>query len=103
MQYPVVIHMHGIDELVLLIDATAWQTEPHLQTMHISAQDRLIDSCGAQFSIQAYSSGALISTGPALTLAEVMTLLQRHAAQDGACCIAKIHAPSISAAWQMLA
>lgn len=103
MQYPVVINMHGIDELILLQDAAAWHAEPHLQTMPISAQDRLIDSTGAQFSLHAYRSGALITAGSALTLAEVMILIQHHAAQDGACCVAKINAPSISAALQMLA
>lgn len=103
MHYPVVINMHGIDELILLQDATAWHAEPHLHSMPISTEDRLIDSTGAQFSLQAYRSGALIASGSALTLAEVMILIQRHAAQDGACCIAKIKAPSISAALQMLA
>jgi hypothetical protein len=103
MQFPVIINLHGIDELILLQNATAWHAEPHLQSMPISAQDRFIDSTGAQFSIDAYKSDALIAAGPALNLAEVMVLIQRHAAQDGACCIAKINAPSISAALQMLA
>lgn len=103
MQYPVIIHLYGIDELTLLQDESAWRADPYFQTMRMSAQDRFIDCTGAQFSITAYQTGELIPTGNALTLAEVMTLIQRHAAQDGACCITKIQAISIAAALQMLA
>lgn len=103
MQYPVIIHMYGIDELILLQDESAWRANPYVQTMLISAQDRLIDSMGAQFSLAAYRTGELILAGKALSLVEVVTLIQRHAAQDGACCIEKINAASIASALQMIA
>jgi hypothetical protein len=103
MLYPAILNMYGVDELILLQDEADWRGDLHLPTMLVTAQDRLIDSQGAQFSIAAYRSGELISTGEALSLAEVMTLIQRHAAQDGACCIEKINAKSIATALLMIA
>lgn len=103
MQYPIIINLYGIDELILLQDQSAWYDNPYFHTMLMSAQDRFIDSTGAQFSIAAYQTGELVAAGKALNLTEVITLIQRHAAQDGACCIAKINAVSIAVALQMLA
>lgn len=105
-QWPAVLKLHGADELIYLQNHAAWLSDGHLQTMHLTASDILIDSAGlcfkAGFHITQNRNGGFIATGERLDLQQVIQLVRMHAAQDGTCCVAKLHASSIGDAITML-
>lgn len=99
-RWPTVLKLHGADELTYLQDTESWRRDPHLQATQLTAEDCLIDSTGRGFRIG--TTGAFIASGRQFGLAEVLQLVRRHAAQDGACCVAKLDAPSIPEAIAMV-
>jgi len=105
-QWPAILKLHGTDELIYLQDHAAWLSDSHLQAMHLTAGDILIDSDGlcfkAGFHIAQNRNGGFMATGEHLNLQQVIQLVRMHAAQDGACCVAKLHASSIAEAIAML-
>ncbi len=101
-QWPAILKLHGADELIYLQDHAAWLSGGHLQAMHLTAEDTLIDSAGLCFHIAKNKSERFMATGERLNLPQVTQLVRMHAAQDGACCVAKLHANSIAEAIAML-
>ncbi|HEY8354897.1 MAG TPA: DUF4144 family protein [Methylophilaceae bacterium] len=94
--WPAVLKLHGTDELVWLPDHAEWQQASHLRSLRLTPQDCLVDSEGKIFRIDA--GRQLVAGSERLDLTEVLQLVRLHAAQDGACCAAKLAAPSIAAA-----
>lgn len=101
-QWPAILKLHGADELIYLQDHAAWLSDGHLQAMHLTADDNLIDSAGLCFQVAKNRNERLIATGERLGLSQIIQLVRMHAAQDGACCVAKLHANSIADAIAML-
>lgn len=102
--WPAILCFHGDADLVYVPDQAAWETDPHLQGQPYHPEDRLIDSSGNSFVLE--RNGAKLILQPAsitISLDEVLELVRRHAAQDGACCVAKLSAASIAEAIAMVA
>lgn len=90
--WPALLRLHGEAELTAFHDQAAWEREMH--TTHYLPEDALIDAEGNLYTIQS-PSALPIATGQRISLAEVVALVQAHAAQRGDCCVAKFSAASI--------
>lgn len=67
-------------------------------------EDQLIDSVGWTFSVAEREGDFEIqSSGYRQTLEQILELVRDHAAQEGACCVAKLYAPSIPEAIAIVA
>jgi hypothetical protein len=99
-QWPAILKLHGAVELIPLLNPERWGCDPHLQAMQMTADDCLIDSSGRSFRIG--PGGTFIASGHRFGLSEVLQLVRMHAAQDGACCVAKLNARSIADAIAMI-
>lgn len=104
MLWPAFIQFHGDDELHFIGSQHAWEQDTQLSQAPFHPDDRLVDAEGRLFSLQRDVEGH-VSCAPIngrLSLDEVLQLVRRHAAQDGACCVAKLSADSIADAIAML-
>jgi hypothetical protein len=63
--------------------------------MQLQAQDKLIDSTGAVFTISNRPALTLTVTDSQLSLNAVENLLRLHLSNHGTCCVSKFHAHSI--------
>ncbi|MBU3736278.1 MAG: hypothetical protein FGM62_04800 [Methylobacterium sp.] len=102
---PACVRFHGDDELHFIGTQDAWQQDVQLSRGQIHPDDRLIDADGHLYTLERDAEGHLgCRRAPGrLSLQEVLQLVRRHAAQDGACCVAKLSAASIAEAISMLA
>ena len=94
-QWPAIIKLHADDELIFVPDAVQFVSDVSLQLTHVQAQDMLIDSNGAVYSIKNSQIPELVRTGSMLSLDEVEELLRLHLSSNGTCCVSKFYAPSI--------
>jgi hypothetical protein len=94
--WPAFIKFFGDAELVYVPDQATWDSDPHLQGQNYHPDDLLIDADGKGFTL-ARIDGRLVPqpTATRFDLEEVLQMVRRHAAQDGACCVAKIGASSV--------
>jgi len=102
--WPALIRVEGDPELVFVRDRLAWQGESGRHVASFGDNDRLIDSTGRLFKPIARASGetGLQALEEKLSLAEVLGLVKAHAAQAGSCCVAKLWAPTIRDAFQIV-
>lgn len=102
---PACVRFHGDDELHFIGTQDAWRQDVQLSRGQIHPDDRLIDADGYLYTLERDADGHLgCRRAPGrLSLPEVLQLVRRHAAQDGACCVAKLSAASIAEAIAMLA
>lgn len=98
-QWPAIIKLHADDELIFIADATRFASDATLQLTHVQAQDMLIDSSGAVYSISNSQALELFRTGLSLSLHDVEVLLRLHLSSNGNCCVSKFHAHSIQEAF----
>lgn len=101
-QWPAIIKLGGEDELIYLPDEVSLLNHAHLQNLRFQRDDYLYDSTGREFVVDEKLKDPRPS-GRYLSLEEIIQLLRRHAAQDGACCVAKLNARSIADAIALLA
>lgn len=94
-QWPAIIRLHADHELIFVADAAQLCTDDALQHMQVQAQDVLIDSGGAVYSIRNNVDFELVPTATSLSLEDVEALLRLHLANNGNCCVSKFHAFSI--------
>lgn len=102
-QWPAILKLHGADELIHIQDHEAWISDLHLQATHLTGDDYLIDTSGQRFDLPKARDGKFSASGDRLSLQQVIQLVRMHAAQDGACCVSKLHANSIEEAIGMIA
>ncbi len=102
-QWPAILKLHGADELIHIQTHGAWISGLHLQVTHLTGDDYLIDSSGQRFDLPQTRNGNFNANGDRLSLQQVIQLVRMHAAQDGACCVSKLHANSIEEAIGMIA
>ena len=102
---PACVRFHGDDELHFIGTQDTWQQDVQLSRGKIHPDDRLIDADGHLYKLERDTDGHLRCrrVPGSLSLQEVLQLVRRHAAQDGACCVAKLSAASIAEAIAMLA
>lgn len=101
--WPAVIKLSGEDELIFLPDLESLHTNAHLKDIRFKHDDHLYDSHGREFLVDQSNLDDPAPTGRYLSLEESIQLVRLHAAQDGACCIAKLNAHSIADAFALLA
>ena len=101
---PAFIQFHGDDELHFIGSQTSLLEDSLWMQAQFHPDDRLIDANGNLFSLQRNEGGrfAFIRNAEQMSLDAVLQLVRRHAAQDGACCVAKLSAGSIAEAIAML-
>lgn len=95
--WPVIIQLHGDPELIFLADAQQFANNMALHRTHFQEQDRMIDSCGAIYILDADKAGWM-NTGAVIALQEIEVILQQHLSDYGNVCVSKFHAHSIGEA-----
>jgi hypothetical protein len=101
--WPAVISDSMDPELIYVSDASALAGHNHPLINTPGGSGRLIDAGGKVFDLDA--SGAEILLTPSaqrLELDQVLHLVRAHAARSGACCVAKLWAPTIVDAFQIV-
>ena len=103
-KWPAIVQHADDAELYYLCDAHAWNDYAHTYGNDVEEDDRLIDVTGAVFSLQQSEEGglSLTATETNYDLNAILGLVKAHAAQAGSCCVAKLYAPSIAEAFQIV-
>jgi len=102
--WPAIIK-HGDDpELTFIGDQTAWESDAEAHGFDYDDSDSLIDSYGAVFTLTARNGDRTVpeAIGKLMALEEILGLVKAHAAQAGSCCVAKIYAPTITDAFEIV-
>lgn len=94
-QWPAIVKLDADDELIFISDADEFANDKALRQMQLQAQDKLIDSMGAVFTIRNRPALTLTAAESALSLDAVEDLLRLHLSNHGTCCVSKFHANSI--------
>jgi len=102
-RWPAILIVEGDPELVYVHDLADWENHPDAYVASRCDADLLIDSLGKVYELpgQAESKAALRPTGQIKSLEEILGLVKAHAASSGACCVAKLYAPSIEEAYRI--
>ena len=102
--WPAIIKQTNDDELVYISDNTEWSNDTDLQTSVYDESDYLLDSTGQVFALTRKLNDSVLaeSTGEVKSLLEVLGLVKAHAAQSGSCCVAKLYAPGILEAFNIV-
>ena len=94
-KWPAVLQYQGEDELIYIESLTDWLNDPDLCQSRYEAEDRLIDTDGALFSLPTTSlvanSKAFVSLGTQISVHEFVELVRKHAVVENYCCSAKIN------------
>lgn len=103
--WPCVIQHADDAELIFVRDQTEWSETKDLHEVEYDKADRLIDASGRVYSLTVRNHDLIKPepSGETLSLAEVLGLVKAHAAQQGSCCVAKLYAPTIIDAFEMVA
>lgn len=102
--WPAIIKYPGDAELLYVNSQVEWNSDAGLHSFNYDETDYLIDSAGNTFALT-QRVGNMVqpeSLNKNMPLDEILGLIKAHAAQTGACCIAKLYAPSISEAFKMV-
>lgn len=103
--WPAVIRIYGDAELIHVADQAEWEHNPDLHSADYSEADYLVDSAGDVYCLTT-KTGKQVKpecSGEVRTLVEMLGLVKAHAAQSGSCCVAKLYAPSIREAIEIVA
>ena len=102
--WPAILKHAGDPELDYISDQAEWDANADLHAAGCDASDYLIDASGNTFSLARRINNRIEpqASGDTKTLAEILGLVKAHAAQSGSCCVAKLYAPSISAAFEIV-
>ena len=103
--WPAIINYHGDDELIYVASSTEWNNEPELSVYGYDDDDILIDSTGSIYRLSKTVKGIVAPelTNDIIPPEELINLVQKHAAQQGQCCIEKIMFKNISEGIQLVA
>lgn len=95
--WPALLRLTGEAELLVVHDAHGWNSDPHLHAAHYLPSDMLLDAEGRLYTLERQADGRIhpAATGATASLEEVIATVQAHAAQMGACCVAKFSAATI--------
>ena len=102
--WPAIIKHADDPELTYIGDASAWERDPELQQFVYEDADLLIDSRGRLYSLTHRELDLAVpkAIGEVMPLETVLGLVKAHASQAGSCCVAKLYAPTIAEAFDML-
>ena len=102
--WPGIVRMAGDAELTYVADQRDWDAAGGRHHPLYAEDDYLLDANGHVYRLAAIVDGQVIpeATGATLALVEVLGLVKAHAAQSGSCCVAKLYAPSIRQAIELV-
>lgn len=103
--WPAAIHYDNDNEMQLVENSVRWQQISDSSQDTFEPEDYLFDSHGQVFFFTPNTSVGntlLTATGNKLSLETVLGLVKAHLAEQGSCCVAKLYAPTILDALQML-
>ncbi|WP_415890966.1 DUF4144 family protein [Neptuniibacter sp. SY11_33] len=97
-KWPAIIKYHGDSELTYISSGSEWETDHDLHAVVYDADDRLIDSDGALFSLEE-TEDRLVMPRPVeayFELEEMVDLIRAHFSSIGECCVSKFSIGSIA-------
>ena len=102
--WPAIIKHQDDDELTYIHDLYEWENTIKAGEFDFDNTDLLIDLAGNSFSIISLENNSvdLMQRPATLSLETVLGLVKAHAAQAGSCCVAKLYAPSIKDAFNIV-
>lgn len=102
--WPAIVKYPDEAELLYVNSQTEWDSDADLHTFDYDESDYLIDSLGNTFTLTEKINNVVQpqSMSDTKSLDEILGLIKAHAAQTGACCVAKLYAPSITDAFTMV-
>ena len=101
--WPAVIRHHDDPELIYVASAAALQQPDLLGALGYDEAETLIDVRGVEYTLHMQDKKiSPRSSGVVRTLYDILGLVKAHAAQTGACCIAKLYAPTIADAYEIV-
>jgi len=102
--WPAIIKYPDEAELLYVNSQAEWDCDTGLHAFNYDETDYLIDSIGNTFTLTTRNNNIVQpeSMSDTKSLEEILGLIKAHAAQTGACCVAKLYAPSISDAFTMI-
>ena len=95
-RWPALIGYAGDAELAWVESAAAWLDDADYHAFDYAAEDVLIDSAGARFSLTTRVGGRVVPKplGAHIDPAELSSRLRAHCAAIGVCCVARLSASS---------
>ena len=104
LNWPAIVHFADDAELLFIKDQASWQRETDPSAFKVNPDDRVIDVTGAVYQIQTGPDAAiqLQREQQPISLIDLLGLIKAHAAEKGSCCVAKLYAPSLVDAFNML-
>jgi len=103
-KWPAVIKYSNDAELLYIENQSEWNSDAGLHNFTYEESDYLIDSSGEVFSLT-HKLNAHINPqiqNRKQSLEEILGLVKAHSAQLGNCCVAKLYAPSIEDAFDIV-
>lgn len=90
--WPAIINLVDDDELTYIASDADWLAHPEWFAVEYDDEDVLIDSKGIVYRLDSMSNEMVrpVKTDQVISLAQLVTLVQRHAAVNKTCCIEKI-------------
>jgi hypothetical protein len=103
--WPGIVKHSDDAELIYVCDQAEWDNEDDLARFEYDDSDVLIDSTGQVFGLSRRENGGVepVPRENTMSLAEILGLVKAHAACKGSCCVAKIYAPTIVDAFEIVA
>jgi len=103
--WPAIIKHADDAELVYVADQSAWDNDADLHSFEYDESDYLIDASGNTFSLTTRVNQFIMPEprNQAIALLDILGLVKAHAAQQGSCCVAKLYAPTIAEAFNIVA
>jgi len=102
--WPGIIKHSDDAELIYVGDQAEWDNDADLHCTTYDESDYLIDSSGNIFTLTTTESNYVNPKpgGNPMPLHEILGLVKEHAAQKGACCVAKLYAATIVEAFKIV-
>ena len=103
MNWPAIIKHSDDAELVYVRSQAEWDNDTELHCLEYDESDYLVDSAGEIYNLTTREDNRVIPVhkGEIMALRDILGLIKAHAAQKGSCCVAKLYAPTITAAFKI--
>ena len=102
--WPCIVKHSDDPELLYISSQAVWENVERHHGIEFSESDHLIDSSGNVFALTNSTNNYVSpeANGDSMSLVEILGLVKAHAAQIGSCCVAKLYAPTISDALEIV-
>lgn len=102
--WPGIIKHSDDAELIFVSDQSGWDNDADIHHFEYDESDYLIDSSGNIYILTKRSNKHVKpeASGDSMSLNDILGLVKAHAAQQDACCVAKLYAPTISDAFRII-